>query len=98
MSTRTILVATDAAGAFTHERPLFGAIVAVAFLKGDLDDATDIVLSDPVDGTTIRTQSNITTDEFWQPGNPVAVYGTLRIEVSNGGDTRHGRIRLLLET
>lgn len=98
MSQKTILIATDPAGEFSYERPLFGAIIAAAFIKGDLDDATDIVLSDPVDGTTIRTQSNITTDEFWQPGNPVAVYGTLRVDVTNGGDTKHGKIRLLLET
>lgn len=98
MSTRTVLIETDPAGAFTYERPLFGAIISVGFFKGDLDDATDIVLSDPISGTTIRTQSNITTDEFWQPGNPVAVYGTLKVEVTSGGDTKHGRVRLLLET
>jgi hypothetical protein len=36
--------------------------------------------------------------DYWQPGSPVAVFGTLRVAVSSGGDTKTGSVRLLVET
>ncbi len=97
MSSTTVLVSTDPSGAFTYERPFFGAIIAVATDIGDLETPT-IVISDPVAGTTIRTMTSLAADDFWQPGNQVAVFGTLRVAVTGAGDTKHGSVRFLTET
>ena len=97
MSTRTILITTDAAGAFTYERPFFGAVVAAKTDVGDLD-TPNIVISDPDSGVTLRTLTGISADDFWQPSAPIAVYGTLRVAVTGGGDTKHGSVRFLTET
>ncbi len=97
MSTRTVLIETDPAGDFEWQEPLFGAIIAIRTEIGDLDAPT-IVISDPEAGNTVRTMTSLATDDFWQPGNPIAVFGTLRVTVSGAGDTRHGNVRFLLET
>ena len=97
MSSRTVLIATSPDGSYSYERPMFGVIGGVATLIGDLDTPT-IVISDPVSGTTIRTMTSLAADDFWQPGTPVMVFGTLRVDVTGGGDTKHGSIRFQVET
>jgi hypothetical protein len=97
MSSRTVLIDTDAAGDYTYERPCFGLILAVLTDVGDLD-TPNIVISDSVSATTIRTLTGLAADDYWQPATPVAVFGTLRVAVTDGGDTKHGRVRFLLET
>jgi hypothetical protein len=97
MSSRTVLIRTDPAGDFAYERPMFGAIVAVKTDPGDMDTPT-IVISDPASGATIRTMTAMSAIDYWQPGSPVAVFGTLRVAVSSGGDTKTGSVRLLVET
>ena len=97
MSSTTVLVNTDALGAFTYERPFFGAIVAVATDIGDLDTPT-IVISDPISGTTIRTLTALSANDYWQPVGEVAVFGKLRVAVTGAGDTKHGSVRFLTQT
>lgn len=97
MATRVILIDTDPSGAFIYERPCFGLILATVVDIGDLD-APDIVISDVDTGATIRTLTGLVANDYWQPGSPVAVFGTLRVEVTGGGDTKHGSVRILLET
>jgi hypothetical protein len=94
MSSRTILIETDALGGFAYERPLFGEILAIRTNVGDLA-LPNIVISDP-DVGTIRTLTALAADDLWQPGSGIAVFGTLRVEVTGGGDTKHGSIRLLI--
>jgi hypothetical protein len=97
MSSRTILIETDAVGAFSYEEPLFCSVVAVKTVVGDLD-TPDIVISDGETGDVLRTLTALAANDYWQPGNPIAVFGLLHVDVTGGGDTKHGRIRFLLET
>lgn len=97
MSSKTVSIRTDAAGAFTYERPFFGEIRAI-YTDPDTLETPDIVITDPVHGTTIRTMTGLSAEDFYQPGAPIAVFGTLKVAVTGGGDTKHGRVRFLLET
>lgn len=97
MSTRTVLIQTDTLGAFTYERPLFGTIKAILTDPETLE-TPDVLITDDVTSTTIRTLTGLAAPDYWQPGAPVAVFGTLRIAVTGGGNAKHGRIRFLLET
>ena len=99
MSSTTILINTAADGSFSYERPFFGLINAVMLDVGDLDTGSlDILLTDAVQDVTLHEFDTITGDSFWQPGGPVAVYGTLAVTVVNGGDSKHGKLRLMTQT
>lgn len=97
MSRFTVLIETDSAGAASSDRPFFGLVRAIHTDPGDMD-TPNVVISDPVGGTTLRTLTGMTTDDYWQPPDPIAVFGTLRVAVTGGGDTKHGRVRLMTET
>jgi len=97
MSHRTVLLETDSLGSVTVDRPFFGLVRAIHTDPGDMD-TPNIVVSDPVVGTTLRTNLAMTTDDYYQPPDPLAVFGVLRVAVTSGGDTKHGRVRLMVET
>jgi hypothetical protein len=101
MSTKTILISTDAAGAFSYERPFFGLIEAAQFQIGDLDTATMLItVSDAVrDYQFIQLGfGEILADAYYQPVQPFPVYGTLLVTVVNGGDTKHASVRMMTQT
>ena len=93
MSSQTILIDTDPSGGFIYERPLFAEVLAIRTNVGDLE-TPNIVISDP-DAGTLRTLTGLSADDLWQPGTGIVVFGTLRVVVTGGGDTKHGSIRLL---
>ena len=99
MSSTTILINTDADGSFNYERPFFGLISAVMLDVGDLDTGSlDVLLTDAVQDVSLHEFGELDGDAFWQPGGPVAVYGTLAVQVVNGGDSKHGKLRLMTQT
>lgn len=99
MSSRTILIETAPDGSFTYERPCFAAVLAAAARVGDMD-TPDIVVSCVETGDTLASWTGLAADGFLQTSNEgspyVICYGTLRLEVTGGGDTKHGSVRLLL--
>jgi len=97
VSTRTILIRTDAAGAFTYERPMFGTISMIETVVDELD-TPNIVISSVEDGAVLRTLTALATDDWYQPSSPLAVFGTLRVAVTGGGDTKTGRVRMVVQT
>jgi hypothetical protein len=110
MSLRTILVNTDADGAFTYERELFGSIRAISLDIGTLE-TPDVTVTDGVLGTAILSLTGATTDAVYQPAielvddtntgtgvyGPSAVMGTLKVVVAGGGATKHGRLMFLVD-
>jgi hypothetical protein len=97
MSSRTVLIETDASGEFTSERPFFGSIRAIYSDPGELE-TPDIVITDEAAGTTVHSLSGLATEDFWQPASPVVVFGTLKVAVTGGGNTKTGRVRFLTES
>ena len=99
MSSTTVLINTDVDGNFTYQRPFFGLINAVMLDLGDMDFASlDILLEDAVQDVTLHEFGELSADAFWQPGGPVACYGQLSVTVTNGGNTKHGSLRLMTTT
>lgn len=99
MSSTTVLINTDVNGDFSYERPFFGLIAAAMLDVGTLDTgAFDVILTDTVADVTLHEFGELDGDGFWQPSGPVAVYGSLRIVVAAGGDTKHGSVRLMTQT
>lgn len=107
MSLRTILVNTDSDGAFTYERELAATVRAIA-IELDTLESPDIVITDGVYGTALLSVSGLGDDQVFQPGvlfsgeendtlTATAVMGTLKVEVTNGGATKHGRITVLVD-
>lgn len=99
MSSRTILVDTEPDGSFAYERPCFAAVLGAVARIGDLE-TPDILVTDVDTGTVIVSWTGLTEDAFAitaQEGIPYSIcYGTIRVEVTGGGDTKHGSVRLLL--
>jgi hypothetical protein len=99
MSSTTVLINTDVDGNFTYQRPFFGLINAVMLDLGDMDFASlDVLVEDAVQDVTLHEFGELDADAFWQPGGPVACYGQLRVTVVNGGNTKHGSLRLMTTT
>ncbi len=99
MSSRTILINTAPDGTFAYERPFFGLVNAVMLDVGTLDlGSLDVVLTDTVQDVDLHEFGELAGDAFWQPDPPAAVYGSLLVTVTNGGDSRHGRLHLMTET
>lgn len=96
MSRHVVHVTTDGSGAFSWEQSLFASVRAVVVDLGTLV-APDIDITDGTYGTEVLTLTDATTDVY-PIDPPVAVAGTLRIDVTDGGATKAGRIRFLLET
>lgn len=99
MSSRTILIDTDAGGVFEYERPFFGLIEAAQLVVGDLDTVSLLVtISDATADVDFHAFGEIDADAYYQPVAPFPVYGNLRVTVANGGDTKHGSVRLMTQT
>jgi hypothetical protein len=99
VSSTTILINTDADGAFIYQRPFFGLINAVMLDIGDLETASlDVMMRDEVQDVDLHEFGELDANAFWQPGGPVACYGQLSVTVVNGGDTKHGSLRLMTTT
>lgn len=110
MSLRTVLVNTDANGDFTYERELFGTIRAISLDIGTLE-TPDVTVTDGILSTPVLTLTGATTDAVYQPAielvddtnagtgtfGQIAVMGTLKVVVSGGGATKHGRLMFLVE-
>lgn len=111
MSIKTVVVETDADGAFTYERRLAGIVKAVAVDVGTLT-TPDIDITDGVWGTVILSVNALAADAVYQPvvaavgtdgvaiadvyASP-AIFGNLKIVVTGGGASFTGTIRLLFE-
>ncbi len=99
MSSRTILIDTEADGSFSYERPFFGLIEAVMLDVGDLDlGSLTVELRDAQQDVQLHEFAALSADAYWQPGGPVACYGQLLVTVVDGGDTKHGSLRLMTQT
>lgn len=109
MSIRLITVTTDADGEYTLERRLAGVVKAIAVDLGDLD-TPDVAISDGVWDTEILTLAALAADAIYYPLAqahdedgaditgafvPVAIVGSLKIEVTGGGANKTGYIRVL---
>ncbi len=98
MSSRTVLIDTDPDGNFTYQRPLFGLILAAKLEVGDLDlGSLEVTVRDATRDMDLHAFGMLAGDDYWQPVQPDPVYGTLEVVVVNGGDTKHGKLRLLTE-
>ncbi len=99
MSSTTVLINTAADGTFSYERPFFGLLAAVVLHVGTLDTGSlDVVISDATSDTTFTEFGELDGDRYYQPDPPFPVYGSLSIEVVNGGDTKHGSLRFMTQT
>lgn len=96
MSRHVVHVTTDGSGAFSWEQSLFASVRAVVVDLGTLV-APDIEVTDGTYGTSVLSLTDAITDVY-QVDPPVVVAGTLRIDVTNAGVTKAGRLRFLLET
>lgn len=96
MSRHVVHVTTDGSGAFTWEQSMFAGVRAVVLDLGTLV-APDIEITDGTYGTEVLSLTDAITDVY-QLDPPVAVAGMLRIAVTDGGVSKAGRIRFLLET
>jgi len=94
MSSRTILIETDAAGNFTYEQPCFAMVLALKVNLGDLD-TPDVTVDDANEEITFGQWTGLASDAFL-PEIFTGCSGTLRVTVANGGDTKHGSVRVLL--
>jgi hypothetical protein len=99
MSSTTVLINTDAGGSFVYQRPFFGLLNAVMLDVDTLDTGSlDVVISDATSDTVFHEFGELDGDRFYQPDPPFPVYGSLLIEVVNGGDTKHGSLRFMTQT
>jgi hypothetical protein len=99
MSSTTVLINTDAGGSFSYQRPFFGLLNAVMLHVDTLDTGSlDVVISDATSDTVFHEFGELDGDRFYQPDPPFPVYGSLLIEVVNGGDTKHGSLRFMTQT
>jgi hypothetical protein len=109
MSVKTVVVETDAAGAFTYERRMAGVVKAVAIDLGTLT-TPDVTITDGTWGTSILAVTAVAADTIYRPvvaaqdtaGSAIAstytepaILGTLKIVVAGGGANFAGTIRLL---
>lgn len=96
MSTKTIRVRTIEDGSFTYERALRGVVRAVEVKPGDLTAPT-VTVTDGIYGTPVYTggefEGDVVSDLL-----DVPVMGTLKVEVTGGGDTKAGWVNVLVET
>lgn len=96
MSRTVVHIATDSGGEFSYERSMFASVRAVVLDVGTLT-APDIEITDGTYGTAVLSIADgVTGVHPIDP--PQAVLGTLRIDVTNGGADKAGRLRFLLET
>lgn len=99
MSSRTVLINTDADGVFEYERPMFGLINAAQLIVGDMDTGSLLVtVTDATRDVDLFSFGEISDDAYYQPAEPLPVYGDLLVTVVNGGDTKHGSLRLMTDT
>jgi hypothetical protein len=99
MSSTTVLINTDADGSFSYDRPFFGMLTAVVLVTGDLDlDSLDVIISDSTSVTQFHEFGELGGDAYYQPAQPFPVYGSLSVEVVNGGNTKHGHLRFMTQT
>ncbi len=94
MSTRIIPVHTATDGSFNYEREFRGTVRAVEVILGTLQ-TPDVTITDGIYTTSVYSGSALTVDTLATPD--VIVMGTLKIVV-DGGDTKRGRINLLVTT
>jgi hypothetical protein len=95
MSVKTIKVVTAVDGSFTWELPFKGTVRAVEVDTGDLS-TPDIAITDGIYGTSVYTATGLASDAV--AAMEVKVMGTLKVAVTGGGDTKSGRINLLVAT
>lgn len=95
MSVKTIPIKTAADGSYTYERPFRGTVRAVEVDTGDLS-TPDITITDGIYGTSVYTVAGLSADAV--AAMEVKVMGTLKVVVAGGGDTKSGRINLLVST
>lgn len=85
---------TGADGTFTYERLLRAEVRAVEVQLGTLT-TPDLDITDDTYGTSLVSDTAIATDSVYFPA--AVCMGVLKVQVTDGGDTKSGRIVVLYD-